>query len=74
MKHLSTQCKLQNGNKISYSWIPKKFAVKGKYLKLKENGEWSDGWQVIEVWATRSAEEVQARRDDYLYQRKASDI
>lgn len=74
MTDLSTQCKLQRGNKITYSWIPKKFAVKGKFIKLKNDGVWEDGWQVVEVWSTRTAEETAARRDDYKHQRKASDI
>ena len=25
------------------SWIPEKFAVKGKFVKLKEGNEWEDG-------------------------------
>jgi|TARA_Y100000310_G_scaffold109018_1_gene107397 hypothetical protein len=69
---LYTQCKLQRGNVISYSWIPKKFAVKNKYLKLKDNGKWTNGWQVIEVWSTRKNSEI--NDDEYRYHRQRTDI
>lgn len=42
------QCSLQNGNRHMVSWIPSKFAISGKILKLRdENKEWEDGWEVI---------------------------
>jgi len=69
---LYTQCKLQKGNEFTYSWIPKKFAVKNKYLKLKDNGEWADGWQVIEIWSTRKHTEI--NEDEYRYHRQRTDI
>lgn len=41
------QCKLVKGNIEQTSWIPKKFAVVGKGLKLKdEYDNWSYGWRV----------------------------
>lgn len=45
------QCELKQLNPTSFtrrvSWIPEKYAVVGKVLKLKDNGVWSDGWRVI---------------------------
>ena len=41
------QCVLEKENMTTVSWIPEKYAEKGKYLKLKnENGEWENGWVV----------------------------
>ncbi len=30
-------------------WIPEKYAVYGDILKIRQNGEWTDGWYVSEV-------------------------
>lgn len=46
------QCKLVKTEKaegrshVRVSWIPEKFAVVGKVLKLKENDVWIDGFVV----------------------------
>lgn len=33
------------------AWIPSKYAVKGKVLRLKdEDGEWEPGWKVCSVY------------------------
>ena len=41
------QCKLRKGNVYQTAWIPVKFAVKGKILRLIGD----DGWLVLEVGA-----------------------
>ena len=50
------QCKLEkpvkNGKLVQTTFLPEKFAKKGKFLKLKEADEWVDGWEVIEVSKT----------------------
>ena len=57
------------------SWIPEKFAVEGKFLELKnDSGEWSDGWQVVQVGARKSDKEANDRSQDYKRTRRASDI
>lgn len=43
------QCKLQNGNTHTVSYIPEKYAIVGETLKLKNNDVWTDGWVVISV-------------------------
>jgi hypothetical protein len=69
------QCQLRRGDTITHSWIPQKYAKKGKYLKLKgEDGVWVDGWLVEETWGIRPSSEVLAHEDDHKHQREASDI
>jgi hypothetical protein len=54
-----TQCTLEKveGDRTirQTSWLPTKFAKKGKVLKLREDkfSEWTDGWVVILVGETR---------------------
>ena len=70
-----TQCKLRRLDAEQVTWLPTKFARKGKFVKLKsDDGTWQDGWEVVEVWGTRPSEEVLEHERDYLKQREASDI
>ena len=69
------QCELERPNEdgsrlVQTSWIPEKFAVKGKWLRLK--GE--DHWRVVKVYGRRESREVHERSRDFTKQRKASDI
>lgn len=57
----STQVRLRKGNIEQVSWIPSKFAVKGKFLKLKEE----DGWEVVEVYNTMDSKYVNERSRDH---------
>lgn len=45
------QCRLErkteNGVCCQVSWIPVPYCVKGKVLKLRSNGIWENGWEVI---------------------------
>lgn len=41
------QCVLRKNTKLQTSWIPERYAVVGKFLKLFENNTWENGWQVI---------------------------
>jgi len=59
------------------SWIPEKYAVKDKFLELKdrETGEWINGWRVCLVGTARLSEEtVIAQSQNYKKTRIASDI
>ena len=74
-----TQCRFQrptgNGVQETTSWIPSRFAVVGRYVKLRlPNKEWVDGWKVISRGATASREETRERSQDHKNQRKASDV
>jgi len=63
------QCKLKKGNTFTTSWIPEKYAKKGKFIRLKE-----DEWEVIHVGSMMDSKKVQQRSTDYRNQRKMSDI
>jgi hypothetical protein len=77
-KVLYCQCKLTKGPFRTTSWIPQKYAKKGKYVKLKREDatgirKWDNGWLVVEVGSKMKEEEVMVRSQDYKHQRKASD-
>jgi hypothetical protein len=55
------------------SWIPETFAVVGKTLRLRENGQWQDGWVVQAVGATSLSEDLLPdTHDDIKGHRRAS--
>jgi len=57
------------------SWIPEKFADKGRVLKLKgDDGVWSNGWIVQETYGNNTKEFILSHERDYAHQREASDI
>lgn len=62
-----TQCRLRRGNMMMVSWIPSKFAVVDKYLKLRdrETGGWVNGWQVIETYTTMDSSYINERSRDW---------
>lgn len=73
------QCNLEkeiaDGKKLLTSWIPEKFAIKGRYLELKNEDQWENGWLVASVGTERLDEKiVEENSRDYRSQRKASDI
>ena len=49
------QCILERRDNSSItrtiSWIPEKFAIEGKILKLKDYGAWTDGWKVVAAFS-----------------------
>lgn len=56
------QCKLvkiiENGEQTLISWIPKKFAIIGNILQLKEKQAWEGGWRVEEVYGDNVIENI----------------
>jgi hypothetical protein len=46
------QCVLQRGSATQVAYIPQSLAKEGLTLRVREGGEWSDGWVVISVGAT----------------------
>ena len=68
------QCWLVRGNARQMAWIPAKFAVQGRYLKLTQNGASEDGWQVAGVGASVAEETIRERSQDYKHTRSVSDI
>lgn len=68
------QCKIIHGNKVIFSWLPAKYAVVGKRIDLKgDDGTWTEGWEVAEVWATAPTSDVLAREDLYRHHRAGTD-
>lgn len=52
-KQCRLEKKIDGGSLIQVSFIPEQFAVKGKVLKLRENGEWVNGWKVVGAGTNR---------------------
>lgn len=50
MKTKYRQCRMtrkhSTGKTVVVSWIPEKYAVLGKFLQLKDNDEWVNGYEV----------------------------
>lgn len=56
-------------------WVPSKFAVQGKTLRIKnEAGEWGPEWTVSEVYSAKESDWVMEKSRDHKRQRKASDV
>jgi hypothetical protein len=70
------QCALQHGIRHHMAWIPEKFAILGKFIKIKlEDGVFEDGWKVAGVSeGSRSSTEANEGSQLYKKTRKASDI
>ena len=47
-------CLLRRGNVETYVWIPSSLARAGALLKLKERGQWQDGWRIAQVFGETS--------------------
>ena len=69
-----TQCTIQKNNLVDVAWIPTKLAVQGNYTSLKNNGEWDDGWLILETHETIDSKILNENRNDYRHLRKATDI
>jgi hypothetical protein len=67
---------LQHENGVlQTSWIESDYAEVGRRLKLKQNGEWIDGWVVKDVYpGLLDSKIVQERARDHANHRKATDI
>lgn len=69
------QCKLEKWNCETTAWLPEKFSILNKIVKIKIDEKWENGWKVVEVGTLPVTEEdVIARSRDFTKQRKASDI
>ena len=69
-----TQCELQRGVTKQTSWIPTGKAVVGKYVKLQEDGVWTDGGLVTATGSVMDSDMCLERQRDFTTQRAASDI
>lgn len=66
----SVQCRLQNGNRLTVSWIPEEYAVKGKIVKLydRDTKRWENGWIVMDIGARQPSDFI--RNSPHLYKSK----
>ena len=70
--------KTADGYQVDTAWIPEKFAIKGKFLQIKDpNGVFVNGWEVIhgkaEDEVARDFTWLNERSRDYKKTRVASD-
>jgi hypothetical protein len=74
------QCKCQkkedNATTSRVFWGPEKYTEVGRIVKIEEdNGEWTQNWEVIEVYEARLPESVVKHQSHaHTRQRIASDI
>lgn len=70
------QCALERNGSHHMAWIPEKFAILEKYVKIKQDdNSWQDGWQVKGISDTKkTATEANDASQLYKKTRKASDI
>lgn len=71
---MSKQCLLAGPHGRMVSWIPARYAVRGLTLRLREEGERADGWEVVEVYNALPTRWVEERSRDHVRMRKATDI
>lgn len=45
------------------AWIPSEYAEEGRYLALKKDDIWEDGWKVVRVWSTIDSTTVIAQNE-----------
>ena len=73
------QCELRRDNgTVDVSWIPEKFAVVGRRVRLKNRKEntWEEGWTVVKAYpeGRRPTLVVEEEERLYLKQREESDV
>lgn len=70
------QCTLVRGGRdTEKAFISAEHAIPGKYVRIKQDGEWTNGWLVAEAFEPALPSDlVQARSGDYRNHRKATDI
>lgn len=73
---LQKQCKLRKGTAHHVAWIEAPLALVGEFVRIKEDGKWSDGWEVIEVADDTAlpATWVRERTQDHKNMKKMTDI
>ena len=64
------QCSLRKESRHTVAWIPERYAIVGKVVKLLDE----DGWEVIEAYNRMASAYVNERSQDHKRHRKATDI
>jgi hypothetical protein len=74
VRQCTLERKTDTGLEVQVSWIPEIFAKVGKFLKLKENDVWENGWKVALVGGRQTREDRTERYNDFKRQSKGSDM
>lgn len=65
------QCTVRCGDVHDVCWLPSKFAVEGKYIRIKDE----DGWLVTGIGDLKlPSTYVEKQKNNWRSQRQASDI
>jgi len=76
-KQCSLELVTKDDKMTTTSWLPEKFAIKDKYVQLKnrETGEWVNGWRITLVRTKRKTEEeVIESSKDHENMKKRTDV
>jgi len=65
---------MARGNMIRVAWIPEQYAKLGKYLELKIDGEWVNGWKVHSVGSRQEQEKVKLTEEAARNHRSVTDV
>ena len=68
--------RVEAGTMHQTTWIPERFAIVGKVLKLRDDGgAWDDGWRVERAGRTRLAEDdlFDSHQDTKAHRRATGD-
>ena len=69
-----TQCQLNKKDRFDIAWIPSKFALIGKFIKIKIDDIWDNGWKVVNTYSSNTENHILEHEMEYRKQRRASDI
>ena len=68
------QCILRKGDLIQTAWLPEKFANVNRYVELKTDDGFDNGWKVVAVGKRLETTYLLERARDYKRTRSASDV
>ena len=61
-----TQCRLTKKGRQRIAWIPSKYAIEYKRIRIRANAVWKSGWMVAEVYGSASKERIEGHERDNL--------
>jgi hypothetical protein len=68
------QCILKNGELEQTAWLPERYANVNRFVELKMDDLWIDGWMVVAVGKRLETTYLLERARDYKRTRGASDV
>lgn len=58
------QCAIHRNKITIITWIPEKYAIKNKFLRIRTGGVWQDYWKVMRVFTVRLHEKDVIENED----------